>query len=64
MKTDKNNVINVYNKSINSKFFMAERPKSLKLCMQHQIIKYYRVCSNDDPRFPEVRFAPSCSLGI
>ena len=27
----------------------TKRPKTLKLSMQHRVLKYYQVCSNDDP---------------
>ena len=33
------------------KFFFSgtKRPLTLKVCMQHQVLEYYQVCSNDDP---------------
>ena len=33
------------------KIFLSKtkRPMSLNVCMQHQVLKYYPVCSNDDP---------------
>ena len=29
-------------------FSGTKRPKTLKLGMQHQVLKYYQICSNDD----------------
>ena len=30
-------------------FSKTKRPMTLKLGMQHQVLKYYKVCLNDDP---------------
>ena len=30
-------------------FSGTKRPMSLKLGMQHRVLEYYQVCSNDDP---------------
>ena len=30
-------------------FFGTEKPMTLRVCMQHWVLKYYQVCSNDDP---------------
>ena len=30
-------------------FSGTKRPMTLKVGMQHQVLKYYQVCSNDDP---------------
>ena len=34
---------------IYGKNFKISSQESLKLGMQHQVLKYYQVCSNDDP---------------
>ena len=30
-------------------FSGTKRPMTLKICMQHWMLKYYHICSNDDP---------------
>ena len=40
----------VYGKNLKTIFFSGtERPMTLKLGMKHRVLKYYQVCSNDDP---------------
>ena len=40
----------IYGKNL-KKFFFSEikRPMTLKLGMQHWMLEYYQICSNDDP---------------
>ena len=39
----------IYGKNFKKIFSGTIRPMTLKLGMQHQVLKYYRVCSNNDP---------------
>ena len=40
----------IYGKNLKKTFFSGtKRPMSLKLGMQHRVLEYYQVCSNDDP---------------
>ena len=42
--------IPIFDKKKNKIFFSGtKRPMTLKVCMLHRVIKYYQVCSNDDP---------------
>ena len=43
--------IPICGKNLKQIFFSGtKRPMTLKLGMQHRVLKYYQVCSNDDPR--------------
>ena len=35
---------------------------TLKVCMQHQVLKYYQVCSNDDPGLTLTYFSTRSNL--
>ena len=40
----------IYGKNLKKFFFSkTKRPMALKLGMQHWVLKYYQVCSNNDP---------------
>ena len=40
----------IYGKNLKKIFFSGtKRLMTLKLGMQHQVLEYYQVCSNDDP---------------
>ena len=39
----------IYNKNVKFFFCGTKRPMTLKVCMQHRVLEYYQVCSNDDP---------------
>ena len=40
----------IYGKNLKKIFFSGtKRPMTLKLVMQHRVLEYYQVCSNDDP---------------
>ena len=40
----------IYGKNIKILFFSGiKRLMTLKIDMQHRVLKYYQVCSNDDP---------------
>ena len=39
----------IYGKNLKTKIFSGTKQlMTLKVCMQHRILKYYQVCSNDD----------------
>ena len=38
-------------------FSGTKQPLTLKVGMQHRVLKYYQVCSNDDPRSNLVPYA-------
>ena len=38
------------------------RPMTLKLGMQHQVLEYYQVCSNDNPRLTMTYFTTRSNL--
>ena len=46
------------------KFFFSgtKRPMTLKVCMQNQVLKYYQVCSNDDPGLTLTYFTTRLNL--
>ena len=55
----------IYGKNLKKIFFSGiKRPMTLKFGMQHWVLKYYQVCSNDDPGltltyfFGKVKFGP------
>ena len=40
----------IYGKNLKKIFFSGtKRPMTLKLGMQHRVLEYYQICSNDDP---------------
>ena len=39
-----------------------KRPMTLKLGMQHQVLEYYQVCSNDDPELTLIYFKARSNL--
>ena len=38
----------IYGKNLRNFFSGTKRPMTLKLGMQHRVLKYYQICSNDD----------------
>ena len=59
--------INIYAKNTFKIFYSGnERPMKLKLGMQHRVLEYYPVCSNDAPGltltyfYGKVKFGPLC----
>ena len=38
----------IYGKNLKKIFSGTQRPMTLKLGMQHRVLEYYQVCSNDD----------------
>ena len=43
-------------------FSGTERPINLKLAMQHRMLEYYQVCSNDAPGLTLTNFTSSSNL--
>ena len=43
-------------------FSGTKRPMTLKLGMQHRVLEYYQVCSNDDPVLTLTYFAAMSNL--
>ena len=46
-------------------FSGTKRPMALTLGMQHRVLEYYQICSNDDPGltdlfYGKVKFGPLC----
>ena len=41
---------------------MLKRPMILKLGMQHRVLEYYQVCSNDDPGLTMTYFTARSNL--
>ena len=41
---------------------MTKKPMTLKLCMQHRVLEYYQVCSNDDPGLTLTYFTARSNL--
>ena len=60
--------IPIYGKKLKKKIFFSgtKRPMTLKLGIQHRVLEYYLVCSNDDPGltltyfYGKVKFGPLC----
>ena len=49
-KVYSNGPCHIYGKNIKKIFFSGtKRPMTLKLGLQHRVLKYYQVCSNNDP---------------
>ena len=53
-------------KTLNIVFSGTKRPMTLKLGMQHRVLEYYQICSNDDPGltldlfYGKVKFGSLC----
>ena len=43
-------------------FSGTKRPMTLKLSMQHRVLEYYQVCSNDDPALTLTYFTAKSNL--
>ena len=43
-------------------FSGTKRPMILKLCMQHWLFEYYKICSNDDPGLTLTYFTARSNL--
>ena len=48
----------------NLKIFLSEskRPMTMKFGMQYRVIKYYQICSNDDPLLTSTYFTARSNL--
>ena len=49
-------------KTLKTFFSGTERPITLKLGMQHRVLEYYQVCSNDDPWLTLTNFTARSNL--
>ena len=53
----------IYGKNLKKIFFSGtKRPMTLNLNMHHRMLKYYQVCSNDDPRLTLIYFTARSNL--
>ena len=52
----------IYVKNIKKIFSGTKRPMTLKVGMQHRVLKYYQVCSNDDPELTLTYFTARSNL--
>ena len=53
----------IYGKNLKKIFFSGtKRPMTLKLGMQHWVLEYYQVCSNDDPGLTMTYFTARSNL--
>ena len=60
---DKMAAMPIYGKNLKKIFFSGiKRPMNLKLGMQHQVLEYYQVCSNDDPGLTLTYFTARSNL--
>ena len=49
-------------KNLKTIFSGTKRPMTLKVGMQHQVLEYYKVCSNDDPGVSLTHFVARSTL--
>ena len=49
-------------KTLKKLFSGTKRPMTLKFCMQHRILDYYQMCSNDDPGMTLTYFTARSNL--
>ena len=52
----------IYGKNLKKSFSGTKRPMTLKLGMQHWVLEYYQVCSNDDPELTLTYFMARSNL--
>ena len=53
----------IHGKNMKKFFFSgANMPMTLKVCMQHQVLEYYRICSNDDAGLAVTYFTARSNL--
>ena len=55
----------IYGKNLKNLLLWDQKANDLETGMQHRVLKYYQVCSNDDPGltltfFRHVKFGPLC----
>ena len=49
-------------KTLKNFFSGTKRLMTLKVCMQHRVLEYYQVCSNDDPGLTLTHFTARSNL--
>ena len=55
--------ISIFSKNLKKIFFSGTKmPMTLKLDMQHRVLEYYQVCSNDDPELTLTYFTARSNL--
>ena len=59
---DQDATIPIYGRNLKIFFSETKRPMTLKLGMQHQVLEYYQVCSNDDPGLTLTYFTTRSNL--
>ena len=53
----------IYSKNLKKIFFSGtKRPVTLKVGMQHRVLKYFQICSNDDPELTLTYFMARSNL--
>ena len=52
----------IYGKNLKKSSPKQKRPMTLKLGMQHRVLEYYQVCSNDDPGLTMTYFMARSNL--
>ena len=52
----------IYGKTLKIFFSGTKRPMTLKLGMQHWVLEYYQICSNDDPGLTLTYFTARSNL--
>ena len=53
----------IYGKNLKKIFFSGtKRPMTLKVGMQHWVLRYYKICSNDDPGLTMTYFTARSNL--
>ena len=52
----------IYGKNLKNIFSGTKRPMTLKLGMQHRVLEYYQICSNDEPGLTLTYFTARSNL--
>ena len=52
----------IYGKKLKKIFSRTKQPMTLKVGMQHQVVEYYQVCSNDDAELTLTYFRARLNL--
>ena len=52
----------IYDENMKKIFSKTKTPMTLKVCMQHWVLEYYQVCSNDDPWLTFTYFSARSNL--
>ena len=52
----------IYGKNLKNIFSGTKKPMTLKVGMQHRVLKYFQICSNDDPELTLTYFTTRSNL--